>query len=368
MMSRLSALGRTKAVVYWKQGQSIRSIASKLSVNRKTISKWVHRHESTGSIESIRPRGRPPALSEQARKRALELMLDPSSGGARNVAKKLVSENLTGKLVAPNTIIRGIRDEAKACGDKVKCLRGRPKKGLTQQNRLKRMAFARANEKTDWDRVMFTDRCKFLFRYPGTAVYPTRWKLKSQADEDACYRPNRPMAFNVYAGITKYGVTKLIPVTGTSNQRFEFKNVKNQPSRNITKAEYERVSGELLREGNRIFWQRAGGPWVFQQDGDPTHGAIKHALRTYNVCGGGYGVKVLENWPGNSPDLSPIENVWAWVDREVAQKGCKTFEEFKAEICKAFSSIPESMLENLFKSVPDRLQKVLSCKGAKIRY
>ena len=30
-----------------------------------------------------------------------------------------------------------------------------------------------------------------------------------------------------------------------------------------------------------------------------------------------HGVRVAERWSGNSPDLNPIENMWAWMNRKM---------------------------------------------------
>lgn len=367
-MARLSEIERAMIIVYHEQNMTSTSIAKKLGINRKTVSKWVRRKESTGSLKAIRSKGRPKVLSEAAQKHAFELLLSGSEGGARFVARTLKAQKYTEKTVCVNTVIRGAREEAKRSGDKIKCLRGRPKKGLTVKNRLARTAFARANDKQEWKRVMFTDRCKFYFRFPGTSVQPTRWVLHSKEHEAAVYKPNNPQAYNVYGGMSWYGTTSLIPVTGTSSMKTSYKNVKGESSRNITKAEYGDVALKLLREGSQIFSGGAGGAWVFQQDGDPTHSAIKSALQTYHAGGGGFRVSVLANWPGNSPDLSPIENVWAYVDREVAKKGCKTFPEFKREIDSTFKSMPKEFLRNMISSVPQRMLKVIELEGAKTRY
>jgi hypothetical protein len=175
--------------------------------------------------------------------------------------------------------------------------------------------------------------------------------------------------YNVYGGISKFGTTKLHAVTGTTKMKTSFKNKKGQPSRNITSEEYKHVLiHTILPEGGRIFSGNRGGPWVLQQDGDPTHKQAPKIIQTYKNMGGGGDVSLLPKWPGNSPDLSPIENVWAYVDAEVAQLGCKTFEEFKAAVDRTFQSIPKSMCETLMKSMANRLERCVELEGAKIGY
>lgn len=302
-------------------------------------------------------------------KRAVQLLTSAEVGGSKHVAKKLYEEGLTSGKVAPHTVIRNAKRHAAEHGDKLVCLRGRPPKVMTAATREKRLQFAHTNRLLNWKNVMITDRCRFYFRYPGSCVTRTRWCLRSMQHAEGVFTPNKPACYNVYGGITRFGVTKLHSVTGTSKKKTKFKNQQGQDARNITKGEYREVLSEtLLKEGRRIFSGQGMAGFVLQQDNDPCHGVAQSEIAKWNDRRGSGVVRLLENWPGNSPDLSPIENVWSWVDSEVAQMGCRTFEDFCRAVDRTFSKIPISMLENLFDSIPKRLQDCISCDGHRTGY
>ena len=90
---------------------------------------------------------------------------------------------------------------------------------------------------------------------------------------------------------------------------------------------------------------------VFQQDGAPAHNAAK----TQEWCRAnlpGFWEKGV--WPGNSPELSPIENLWAIVQGELDKMEPATSEQtLVSNLQKAWRRISAETLDNLMCGMPE---------------
>lgn len=286
------------------------------------------------------------------------------------MAHKLKASGVATTVVHKTTVLRHARKAAKNAGQHLKITRGKPRKALTADTMAKRLAFAVANKNTDWSMFLFTDRKKFLFRWPGSKVAAVTYELVGgKAKRRAgVYQPSHPQVLNVYAGICMYGTTTVHVVAGTSKHQHAHTNKKGQAAKNITSGEYRDVLRDtLLPGGQRLFAVPGLSSWVLQQDGDPTHRVAQAVVEQWNKSNAST-VQVLPNWPPNSPDLNPIENVWAHVQQLVDGKGCSSFEEYSQAVKHELTHLPKKMLVNLIKSMPKRMAEVINSGGNKTKY
>lgn len=102
--------------------------------------------------------------------------------------------------------------------------------------------------------------------------------------------------------------------------------------------------------------------WKFQQDNDPKHTSKK--VKQWFVQ---KEIAVLD-WPAQSPDLNPIENLWNEVKRKIANTNHKNRDELWNAIQKAWYAIPVETCQKLVDSMPRRCEAVLKSNGFPTKY
>jgi transposase len=352
-----------------KAGHTQKGVADSFGISRNVVGKYWKRYNATGGVARQPGSGRKPIVNRDVEHKAMELVTGSDSLSADNAGKQLHAEGELLRAVHRTTIIRAAHRAAKRTGEKLWVQRSKPPKAMTTATKEKRLAFALANLQTDWSHVMFTDRKKFHFRYPGSKVKPCRWvRGPAKNCKATAYQPSRPQCLNIYAGITKYGVSKAHFVAGTSKYTPQHNNKKGQQAKNITESEYKVVVKEtLLPEGRRLFTTQGISSWTLQMDGDPSHNCAPSVVKKWNKDNNS-SVKQLAKWPPNSPDLSPIENVWGCLQRKVDQKGCNSFEEFKQAVLSELAAVPKQHLFNMLNSMKKRIQLVVENEGGPTGY
>lgn len=86
---------------------------------------------------------------------------------------------------------------------------------------------------------------------------------------------------------------------------------------------------------------------IFQQDSAPAHRAISVTQWLDDCC-----VTFIKDWPGNSPDINPIENLWEIVKQDLQGKDVSSVPKLVEEIRASWANISQETLLNLAQLVP----------------
>ena len=118
------------------------------------------------------------------------------------------------------------------------------------------------------------------------------------------------------------------------------------------------VLPKLIADGNVLFGVNGkwSSEWKLQQNNAPCHTAkiTKQALAQLLPN------RAITDWPPNSPDLSPIENLWAWAEKKLqaSVESMSTVADLRRALMKTLKHARKEMLQNLMRSIEKRVHEV----------
>lgn len=218
---------------------------------------------------------------------------------------------------------------------------------LTKKQMTTRLNWAkdhRNDSKTHWHRIIWSDESSFMLNLGDTRSKVMRKGSEAFHPDTFNRTVKHPASVMIWGCMSAQGTGSLYFVDGmiNSDKYISMLQTALKPS----------ISALKTKDGE----------YVFQQDGASCHTSKKSMswLRENDI-------PVLF-WPSSSPDLSPIENVWAKMKAELRKNRPGTKQELKERLQQIWDSITPSYCCNLVETMPDRIKEVLKNKGGVTKY
>lgn len=123
---------------------------------------------------------------------------------------------------------------------------------------------------------------------------------------------------------------------------------------------YQEILQENVKPSVRKL--KLGRSWTFQQDNDP-----KHTSKSTKAWFEERSWNVLE-WPSQSPDLNPIENLWWDLKKAVSARKPKNLGELETFAHEEWAKISKERCQSLICGYRKRLLAVVKEKGGFTKY
>jgi hypothetical protein len=254
----------------------------------------------------------------------------------------ILKEEFPGETIpSPATIQRILKDSG------FKMVRLLKKTLIWPQNQLKRLEFCREMVEKGpifWESVIWSDETTVRQRPQGKDI---EVRVHSSFN-----RKDLPVNAQVHSGgfsvmfwgcFSKVGLGPLVALEGNMNAEKYI---------------------ELLRDTLIPEIEAAGRPMTFMQDNAPCHTAndVKAFMAQNDID--------LLPWPPQSPDMNPIENLWAIIKKNRQKKyGLpKTKSDLIDQIFDVWDNLDPKLVERLADSANTRVKEVLKKKGKVTKY
>jgi transposase len=334
---RLTELQRWSIIALHNDGRSNAYIAKRLRVHRHTVRRVLRRWRASGAVHSGARRGRPRCTDE-----ALDTAIAFTARvdiftSARQVRRKLQLET------SISTIDRRLQ-EAGLFGHVAA-----HKRAYSEAEVAKRLSFAEGYKgwsKEKWSTVLFSDEKCFYGKGFCGRIWVRREKGERYNPMYTVHKTAHPVKVNVWACFCGRGAGYIYIFNETMDAVL-MKKI---------------LSANLLPSAALYFEDDPPEQWWLLHDNDKkfTSGRVKEFLHSKGVS--------LIDFPPYSPDLNPMENLWATLQRAVEKHQCETEDELQDCIADEWENLDQQALLTLADSMPARCQAVIAARGWHTKY
>ena len=294
----------------------------------RTVYNVLHRIKAGVPMEHASGAGRPGHLNANDKRRITQLALRHPLKSAKWIRDRAVEAGTN--VVSVRTIQRHLK-----AGGIIKMV---PKDSLplTPQQKVQRLLFCKEHLHDDWSTTFITDESAFYFHRHKEK----RWSSRGIPRREP--HPKFSRQVMIWGGISMMGPTSLAVIEGSVNQY-----------------SYQQILHEHLLPAASGYYGAEN--WRFQQDNAPPHKAASTREWLRNNC------PVVLDWPPNSADLSPIENIWGIMKPKVEKETATNFADFSQAVVKTWNEMEPDMIRKCIDTMPLRMKLCVELNGDEIK-
>ncbi|KAK3548876.1 hypothetical protein QTP70_021268 [Hemibagrus guttatus] len=329
----LSKDTRNKIVDLHQAGKTESAIGKQLGVKKSTVGAIIRKWKTYKTTDNLPRSGAPRKISP----RGVKMITRTVSKNPRTTLGDLVNDlQRAGTKVTKATISNTLRRQGlKSCSARRVPL-------LKPVHVRAHLKFAREHlddPEEDWENVIWSDVTKIeLFGKNSTCRVWRRKNVELHPKNTLPTVKHGGGNIMLWGCFSAKGPGRLIRVKERMNG-----------------AMYREILSKNLLSSARALKMKRG--WVFQHDNDPKHTA--RATKEW-LCKKHF--KVLE-WPSQSPDLNPIENLWRKLKIRVARRQPQNITALEELCMEEWAKLPATVCKNLVATYRKRLTSVIANKG-----
>ena len=309
---------------------SIRAIAKELQYSKDTVQTWIHRYQKTADIQDEEGRGRKRKTSEREDLDIITMAKKYRTSSSAEISISMSRQKID---ISSRTVRRRLNEEG------LYKLKPLAKPLLSDTHRDNRLKWAKANKKTNWSKIIFTDETTISqFNKPKKV-----WRQRGEIIKAPTVKHSAKV--HVYGCFSEEGFGNIYCFTNNLNAELLCTIYKTT----------------LLSSARKLFG-RDNHSWRLQEDNDPKHTSEK-AERWRNE----HDINRI-SWPSQSPDLNPMENVWAVLKANVSNHKPTSTKDLIRIIRKEWKALDKVFAENLVGSMKNRISLLLSNNGDHLLY
>lgn len=327
-----------QAIIRMSDDMSEREIAKELQISPSTVHYWIQKIHSGKDFRTSPKSGRPRITDSETDEFILRTSKENPFLPATDIREILTINECT---------VQTIRNRLREGGLRSRIPARKPR--LTANHKQKRLTFALNHYhwtyEQSWSRVIFSD--EKVFRSSGHGP-PRVWRPvdSNRFDEQYMKFPQNLKRFSIPVWVGFCVSANMYVIHYIKDKTLKSKYYVN------------RILKPLIPILN--LWNN---DLIFMQDRSPIHTSKKTQkfLKSRRI-------EWMEDWPPKGPDMNPVENVWAEMERRLPDRLPKNKDELWDMVQGTFESLEVEYFKSLVESMPDRMAVVASKFGGWSKY